>query len=285
MAISQVNLRLRTTDLRAGLQKLASVSPRCAAYLADKACFSIANRAHKAMPKVEAAQIQAEMDATGFARNPDDKDWRATNNEQRHLTTAERIVIASIHPNSAFNRRTGGVFFRQKPVFSAPAPGGGGRLTSRRGYKLGAQNRLRFFAWVEERARIMIAARKKSGGFYRLGAAVVRMIFSKNYAPVARPPSDAGGNVSNEVAAGSGSVSKAIGRVAGGTRANRAGGVAKASFWVSTPEPDSKGTQQGITRVLEPVWQRAVDAEAASINAYAEELYTQAIREAGFTVK
>jgi hypothetical protein len=80
-------------------------------------------------------------------------------------------------------------------------------------------------------------------------------------------------------------VGQAIGRVAGGTRATSTSGVARASFWVSTTEPDSKGAQQGITRVLEPTWQRALDQETAATVAYGEELFAQALRESGYTVK
>jgi len=283
MSVVRVNLKLRTSDLRPAMARLAAVSPRCARHIADKACFSIANRVHQTIRVVPAAQIQAELNQTGFARNPDDKNWRKTNQEQRHLTAAERIVLASIHPNSAFNQRTGGVFFREKPVFSSPSPGGGGRLTSRSGYKLGAQNRLRFWDWIEQHALRMIAARKSSGGFYRLGAAVVRLIFANSPAPVANPPQLIGANAGETQTSG-GKVSRANGRVAGGTRAS-SGPVARATFWVSTTEPDSKGSQQGITRVLEPTWQRAVDAETASIAKYAEDLYAQALRDAGLTVR
>lgn len=285
MSVIPVNLKLRTGDLRAANSRVANLTGRCAAYLANKTCFFVARNAHKAMPVVTAAEIEAEMNSTGFARNPKDKDWRKTNQEQRHLTTAERIVLASIHPNSKFNQRTGGVFARIAPIFSSPSPGGGGRLTARRGYKLGAQNRLRFWDWIEQRAIHMTKARKSSGGFYKLGAAVVKLIFDKFNPPIARPPSEGGGVTSGEAQPSGGNVGKAIGRVAGGTRATTTSGAARATFWVSTTEPDSKGSQRGITRVLEPVWQRAVDQETAATVAYAEKLYAQALREAGFTVK
>lgn len=285
MPVVPVNLKLRTGDLRAAKSQVADLSGKCAAYLANKACFYIARHAHKHMPVVTAAEIEADMRSTGFARNAKDKDWRKTNQEQRHLTAAERIVLASIHPNSKFNQRTGGVFARTAPIFSSPSPGGGGRLTSRRGYKLGAQNRLRFWDWIEQRALHMTKVRKKSGGFYKLGAAVVKIIFNKFIPPVARPPSEIGGAPIGEALPGGGNVSKAIGRVAGGTRATSTSGPARASFWVSTTEPDSKGSQRGITRVLEPAWQRAVDVETAATVAYAEKLYAQALRQAGFTVK
>lgn len=285
MPIAPVHLKLRMGDLNADKGRIANLSGRCAAYLANKACFYIARNAHQTMPVVTAAQIEAEMNARGYARNASDKDWRKTNKEQRHLTAAERIVLASIHPNSKFNQRTGGVFARTAPIFSSPSPGGGGRLTGRRGYNLGAQNRLRFWDWVEQRAIHMTAARKSSGGFYKLGAAVVKLIFNKFVPPVARPPSEIGGATSGEAQPGGGKVSSAIGRVAGGTRATSTSGVARASFWVSTTEPDSKGGQEGINKVLQPTWQRAVDQEAAATHAYAEQLFAQALREAGYTVR
>lgn len=285
MPVVPVHLKLRMGDLNADKSRIANLTGRCAAYLANKACFYIARNAHAAMKVVTAAEIEADMRSTGFARNSSDKDWRKTNKEQRHLTAAERIVLASIHPNSKFNQRTGGVFARTAPIFSSPSPGGGGRLTSRRGYKLGAQNRLRFWDWVEQRAIHMTKVRKKSGGFYQLGAAVVKIIFNKNIHPVTRPPSEIGGATSGEAQPGGGKVSSAIGRVAGGTRATSTRGVARASFWVSTTEPDSKGSQGGINKVLQPTWQLAVDQEAAATHAYAEQLFAQALREAGYTVR
>lgn len=281
-SLVQVKLKLSGTGLEASLRQLSGISPRLPSYLANKACKSIAIKAAKAMPVATAAKIQAEMNAVGYVRNKDDKDWRKTNNEQRHLTAAERIVLASIHPNSAFNRRTGGVFFRQKPMFSSPAPGGGGTLTGRRGYKLGAQNRLRFWAWIEERAQRMIAARKSSGGFYRLGANVVKFIFMAAKMPVSGPPIDASGI--GEAIPGAGNVSKNIGRVAGGKLATETSSVARASFWVTSTEPDSKGANTAISKVLQPVWQKAVDDEAAEIMEYAATLYIRAAERSGLKV-
>lgn len=285
MPVVPVNLKLRTADLREANSRVADLSGRCAAYLANKCCFYVAKHAHETMDVASPGKIEAEMLATGHVRNASDKDWRKTNKEQRHLTTAERIVLASIHPNSKFNQRTGGVFARTAPIFSSPSPGGGGRLTGRRGYKLGAQNRLRFWSWIEERAIHMTKARKSSSGFYKLGAAVVKLIFNKFVPPVARPPTEIGGMDSGEAQPGGGKVGQAIGRVAGGTRATSTRGPAKASFWVSTTEPDSKGHQEGINKVLQPTWQRAVDVQTASTVAYGEKLFAQALREAGYTVK
>jgi hypothetical protein len=280
----QANLRLQKGSLNASLAAIKSVSKRTSAYLANKAVLSIAIKAFDRMPVVAPGKIAADMAKVGHVRNAKDKDWRKTNNERRDLTTAERVVLASIHPGSRFNQLTGGVFKRMKPIYSSPSPGGGGRLTSARGYKLGAQNRLRFWAWVEEQAIRMTAARRSSSGFFQLGARVVRLIFSRGASPVRMPPSD-GASSGVQAMTGGGKINKAIGRVAGGTRAVGDGNIAKASFWVATTEPDSKGKNTAVTRILEPVWQRAVNDEAKDAAAYAEKLMAQALREQGFTVR
>ena len=89
-----------------------------------------------------------------------------------------------------------------------------------------------------------------------------------------------------EAVAGGGNVSKNIGRLAGGTVATGTGEYARASFWVTATEPDTKGSPGGaIYRIAQPVWQRAVDDEAASIHAYAQSLYEQAARESGIAVR
>ena len=228
------------------------------------------------MPVVTAAQIQTEMNAVGFVRNADDDDWRKTNQEQRHLTAAERIVLARMHPKSRYNQRTGGVYRLDKPIFSSPSPGGGGTLTGRGRYQLGAQNRLRFWAWVEERAEIMTKARKSSGGFYKFCAHVVSLMFRAGSGQQFTPE--------GEAMAGSGRVSRAIGKEAGGRPARGTGSVT-AMFWVRDTEPSTKGGTRGLQRVAEPVWQRALDEEAASIKAEAEKRFANLARQSGFAVR
>jgi hypothetical protein len=285
MSLVKVDLKLNTAELQRANSRIAGLSGKCAAYLANKACYYIAKHAQAIMPVVTVGEIASDMSAVGFARNSKDKDWRKTNKERRDLTAAERIVLASIHPNSRFNIRTGGVFRRQAPIFSSPSPGGGGRLTRVRGYKLGAQNRLRFWAWIEAQAIRMVAARKSSGGFYKLGATVIKVIFDKFAPPVQRPPSESGLASTAEATPYGKGASSAIGRVAGGTRATATGNRAAASFWVSTTEPDSKGAGEGFTKVLQPVWNRAVEIETGNAVAYGEKLFAQALREAGYEVR
>lgn len=276
MDTARTTIRLNKSKFSPGLQLLINSSRRMPAELLNRALYHTANRARKAMPVVTAAQIEAEMNAVGFVRNPDDKNWRKTNQEQRHLTAAERIVLARMHPKSRYNQRTGGVYRLDKPIFSSPSPGGGGTLTGRGRYQLGAQNRLRFWAWVEERASIMTKARKSSSGFYKFCAHVVSFVF--------REGTNMTVSADGEALAGSGKVSRAIGKEAGGKPARGIGKVF-ASFWVRDTEPSTKGGARGIQRVAEPVWQRALDAEAASMTAEAEKRFADLAKKSGFAVR
>lgn len=254
--MSNLVIKLNSSELSRSLARLSALSPKLSTHLADKACLSIAIKAHKTIPVVSAATIQAQMEQSKLVSGK--KSSLLT-----RITVADSIVLASMHPGSRFNRETGGVFARVKPKLSGTtAP----------------IRRLEFWEWVKSRSARMIKARKQSSGFYQLGAAVIRLIFSNTKSPV-------GMSWTGEAIAGGGNVGKAIGRVAGGSRARIVGGVAKASFWVANTEPDSKGKDTAISKVMIPKWQAAVDSETESINQYAEKLYTEAIKKAGLDVR
>lgn len=279
----QANLRLRSDLLAPALRRLIEVSPRLASHIANKACFSIAWRAEKTMPVVSPAKIASELMASkppkrvgklvgsGSLR----RGWRfggQTSGPRENVPLLALIINARVlrvdnaarsQPGlSRYNRLTGMVFARMSSPFRGKSRKAGGAAM------LAAMKRV-------------LSARRSSSGFYKLGAAVVKFIFARNPAPVRVPPGV--GSTTGEATPGTGNVSNSIGRVAGGTRAT--GNSARASFWITTTEPDSKGSNRGINQVLNPTWQRAVDSEAAAIAAYAEKLYAQSLREAGFTVK
>lgn len=263
----KVNMRLKNDDLQRSLRLLAAKSDRLPSYLANKACHWIAKRAEANMPVVPVARITAEMTAV----------TPRSSRHHRALTTAERIVIARMHPNSAFNIRTGHVFQLQPP------PGVGGSPTRNRRYKLGGQSQSKFFDWVEAHATRMIGARRSSSGFFKVCASVVKWMFHPRQTPN-RPPSDLPESL--DAQPGSGNVSKNIGRLAGGRLARGSDLSAEASFWVTATEPDTKGVPgNAIFRVAQPIWQRAVDTEAASIRGHAEKLYGAAIKSSGLVVK
>jgi hypothetical protein len=268
-----LNVKLNNSGISAGLRQLRDVSPKLSAHLANKACWGIASRAARSIKIVSPALITTQMRSTAaMAEMASGMLAAKKDRRNRSLTMAQRIVLARMHPNSRFNRMTGGVFKLERPK------GNGGSPTQNRKYKLGGQAVSKFMDWVDSRAERMIKARRSSSGFFNLGAQIIRLIFSKSKSPVR--VTELG-----EALPGGGGVSKAIGRVAGGTMAMSGGGVAKASFWVATTEPDSKGANRAIERLMLPHWQKAVDDEAAGITAYAEQLYIKAIQDAGFTVK
>lgn len=282
MSVVKVQLKIRNHDLSAALQQLGRVSDRLPSYLVNKSCNWIAIHAKEAMPVASPARIASEMAMTTAATEMKTGILAAARfRRTRSLTMAQKIVLARMHPNSKFNRDTGGVFALKPP------PGSGGGPTPSRGrYKLGGQAKTRFWEWVDEHATRMVAARRKSSGFFKFGAEVIQFIFYgvvSGKAPV-RPPSEFAGTTA-EVQPYGGKVGQAIGRVAGGIPATDGQAVARARFWVSSTEPDTKGKGGlGFKSVAEPVWQRAVDKESALTRERAEQLYAQAARECGFKV-
>jgi hypothetical protein len=130
----------------------------------------------------------------------------------------------------------------------------------------------------------MVSARRSSTGFFKVCAATVKFMFKAalRNAPTS-PASDTG--LGAEATPGTGNVSRNIGRLAGGQPAADGAVSATARWWVTATEPDTKGMgAAGLRKVAEPVWQAAVDAEAASIRDYAERAYGETIRSEGITV-
>ena len=187
-------------------------------------------------------------------------------------TVADMIVVASLHPGSNFNNRTGGVFARQMPVGFSRA--------------YGKENgKAMFWAWIREHAEVMIKARHSSSGFYAAIARAVNIGFGISLGRVngiKLPNADGNQNSGADVNKASTLLSKGLAKV---YPARGTGPIANASFSVSTTEPDTKGipANVGLDR-MSVVWQAAVDSEAKDIEAYAASLYVQMARQAGILV-
>jgi len=257
------------------------------ALLCNKACFSIGHRAFTDMPRVNKAQMDEELEATSFPVTKAGNPSRAKNPKYNFasvgpLSVGSRIALASMYNPNLYNRsyRVPGTLGLYSPLGKPP---GFNALTGNRYRrdKPGTTGQAAFWQWVFESAQRMINARHSSGGYFRLCADVVRKVFG--------PAISKSGTVSSaamtglEAIAGGGNVSKRIGVIAGGTVATREGPVARASFWVSGTEADT--VKNALVRVAKPVWERAIDAEAAGIAAYAGRLYEQSARESGIWVK
>jgi hypothetical protein len=264
----KLKLQLKNQDVAASIRALQEKSSKLPSFLVNRSCRKIAQRAAAAMPKVDPAMINQELEVATFgvtkkgdlsrAKKP-----RKVAVESGQNSFASWIVLASFYPNSKFNLRTGGVFQRTKPNTSGTAA---------------------FWQAIADNVSRMVKARRSSTGFYRLCAQVVFWMFSaatdKN--PLIREAALTG----FDALPGTGNVSKNIGKLAGGTVASGIRDDARASFWVTATEPDTKGnaTPKGIYRVAQPVWQTAVDKVAAENFAEAEAAYSQAARESGIKV-
>ena len=286
----KITVRLRNDEMRQSIRMLSERSRRLPSYIVNKAVTRVARAAADNMPVVTTGQMDSELNALvtprlssrgprrGMSLKSGKKDIQSFGpvGAGAHpdvplaaLIIQARVIRPDVGPTpgvKGYNIRTGFVFARTASPFRGVSRAAGAALM------LDAMKR-------------MLSARHKSGGFFRTCALVVWQIFrpaaSKN--PIVSAAAMTGFDA---VPSGGGSLSKAIGRLAGGTVATDVGYQAHASFWVAATEPDTKGVPGGaIYRIAQPVWQRAVDDEAASIRQYAESLYAGAARESGFTVR
>ena len=273
----QVRLKLNASGVNAAmfarLERNTRLLPDA---LANSICRGISMKAWEKMPKVSVATMDQELEVQS---NPVTKLFHETNGARGGLSRAKkpryrnivshmnsmasRIVLASFYPDSPFNIRTGGVFQRAKPASKGSEA---------------------FWNWIGQTASRMVKARHSSGGFYKACAYAVNVGFSialgkmdgARWVPSDNP--SAGGDI-NKI---SKLLSKGLAKI---TPAS--GGNGRAGFSVATTEPDTKGSpaNRGINRVLQPVWQAAVDSEARFQYAKAQKAYKAAMEDAGFVVR
>ena len=284
-------MQLKGGDLAGAIQLrlLRDKTRPLPAYLVNKAIWNIAMKAEKMMPVVLPAQMDAELNVSfsaplvrGGKPSTDKKrqmeiiqfgNRSATVKDASAMNTAFRIVLARMNPKSHYNEITGHVWQLDRPDFGRGVGRGGG-FPYRSSVAL-------FWAWVATTAERMVRARHSSSGFYRLCATVIRIIFRE---AAGKSPVKDLSFIEGVAQAGSGDVSKSINRVAGATVATGEAEMASASFWVTATEPDTKGNRGDLFRVAQPVWQRGIDEESASIRTYAESLYTKAAQDSGIKV-
>jgi hypothetical protein len=274
-------MRLKNDALSNSLRMLAAKSTHTAAYLANKACMSIAIKAVQTMPRVMPAKMDEELNAaiaTDLIRVKSGKRFSRSKKNRGYafgpvgkgaypsVPLLALIINAQANPASNFNRITGGVFARDHSPFKGLSREAGReamRMTMRR----------------------VLAARHSSSGFFKACAGVVRFIFSSavRNVPVTGIPTE---GIDAEAVPGTGNISGNINRLAGGTVATGVSDQARATFWVATTEPDTKGVPGGaLYRIAQPVWQAAVDAEAVSIKTHAMDLFSRSAAESGLKVR
>jgi hypothetical protein len=262
----RVTLKLDNSGFNAALAKLRRNSRSLPSSLVNRHVRNAAWRAYDTMPKVNPGAIDQELEVERVGVTKAGKLSKAKNPRHIHVlahptSLASLIVLASFYELSKFNVLTGKVWERSKPNTKGTEA---------------------FWQWMAATSSRMVKARRSSTGFYRACAGAVWTMFK----------AASSGNLAVRSAAmtgmdalpGSGSLSKGIGRLAGGTVAVDVGGFARASFWVSATEPDTKGERGALFRIAQPVWQRAIDAEAAKMLGYAADNYTAAAVQSGIPV-
>ena len=279
-----ITIRIKNEHALYSLRKLAVVSRRLPGYVVNKFCRESARRAYDTMPAVSASRIQSELEVSRYGVTKGGKLSKAKKPRNvaigsHESTLASRIVLARLWmPNiytgfgpegsgglgrlPGYNVFTGGVFRLEKPATKGKAE---------------------FLQWLETRSAMMVKARSQATGFYRLCADVIWHAFNAavSKSPVARTQTGGGAALS-----GGGKVSKRIGIIAGAELAASDATTARASFWVGGTTPqEHKGQDDALFRIALPVWQRAIDAEAAGTIVYAEKLYAEAARESGLDMQ
>jgi len=284
----QLTVKLDTRLLRVSMESLRGHTRKLPSGLCNSACYNIAARAKEKLSRVSTAKMDEELNVTRIgmtkagkpsnAKNPKKVyiDWQSPMNQTEGSPAgtplAMMIVLASMYPTlkgggfyggQSYNELTGQIWKRQKP---------------------GTKGRADFWQWVIDRASAMVAARHSSGGYFKLCADVVRMMFMPAIGkdPAIRALAMTGA----PAVAGGGSVTGRIGKIAGGIVAVDLGSGARASFWVSGTRPQQhKGEEDALFRIAQPVWQQAVDEVGAGNFKHATEMaYKDAARKAGLKV-
>lgn len=268
----QIRMKFNNAGMAASLRALRDKSRKVPSFLVNRSCRKIARLTMATMPVVLPSRMDAELQATmspailesGKRSTAKSRQREVVNLPQR--SAAAMIVIASMHPGSKYNIRTGNVFERKM----LPPSGA-------------MQGAWRFWQEIDVIAERMVKARHSSSGFFRLCAEVVFWMFSA--ATDKNPVISSAALTGFDALPGTGNVSKNIGKLAGGTVATGDRNNARATFWVTATEPDTKGKPGGaIYRVAQPVWQRAVDAIAAENYAEASTAYSEVSRDSGIKV-
>jgi hypothetical protein len=232
----------------------------------------VAYKAMENMPVVTPERMDQELGATSWPGLL--KSGKPSKNKKRQMENvtledrsyAAMIVIASMHPGSRFNQLTGNVWQR-----SMLAPGGS-RGTS-------FSNTVNFWEKINEIATRMVKARHKSSAFFKACAGTVVSMFKPSISRDSTTRALAMTGM-DALPYGKGSA-KDIGRLAGGTVAVDTGGGARAQFWVSATEPETKGTvlPEAIFSIAQPVWQRAIDEVAkGNMRHVAQKLYEEGVK-------
>lgn len=273
-----VNLTLNTGALGTALvAKFRSVRRSTGGYndyIANKACGMIALRVSGKpgepglMPRVGLWAIDQELEVsahgiTNTGRLSKAKRPRRVSIGSHPSSLASRIVLASFYKDSPYNIRTGQVYFRNKPATKGSDA---------------------FWEWISATAARMVKTRHSAAGFFASVAKAVNVGFGFALGKIGGnsggPLGPSLGGVPIDINTTSKMLSRGLARV---TPAS--GGNGRARFSVATTEPDTKGRGgEALKTIAQPVWQRAVDAETASILAEIRTRYGAAFAEAGIKV-
>lgn len=260
--IRQTLVLKNRAELERAIARMSVAAGTIPADQANRAVFSIAARAGARMPVTDPSRITNELQAAKaveLVKLKSGRFSRAKKNTKNFFNGSAGeaplltlIVSARANPNSHFNQITNSRYALPHSPWQ-----GVDRAT-------GAQRML-------ETMRAMFNSRIRSSGFFRTSAKVVMFLFKRQV-----PSQVATGGAASAI----GSISKRIGKIAGGQPATP--GNPTATFWVSSTSAETDG---GLFKVAQPVWQEALDYEREFLMAKAAELeYKDALKALGFKV-
>ena len=247
---------MRDAGMSEALRRMSIASNKLPAEVCNRAVFSMAIKAKKNMPVVSASKIQSELESQKIM-------------PLMMSASGKRFLKAKKLLETVFFKEFGGAPLLALIIQSRVRSGGFWNIPSSPWAGVsraeGAQQML-------DAMRHVYNARVRSSGYFKACASVIYLVF-KNSIGQSRPPESGGG-----VHSGEGSLSRRIGKIAGGTPATGKG-KASATFWFASPTPDTKAA---IYKIAQPVWERAMEDEAKFVMAKAiEKEYRDAAKAIG----
>lgn len=175
----ELSASVDASRLRSAIPEIVAFGRRTLVEQCVTSAAFICQRAQQLTPTTPLSRIDADMQAQySTAVNKNGELSRNKRKQQANMSLPERgaaemIVVARMHPNSKFNRMTGGKWLLQKPALNAS------KFVRAYGESGGSMAKQVFWNWVAAAAERMVRARRSSKDFLKAGwKPSIRKLFS-----------------------------------------------------------------------------------------------------------
>jgi len=249
---AQVQIRLKNApQLHAALRRLSIATGKLPAQVINRAVMSIAIRAQSRMPVTGPETIRGSLEAI------------KTPIVLKSGKVSKSKKTTSFSASGKATGKNAGVPLLALIIQARSNPGYTG-FWKRAESPWKGKDRAAGAAAMLATMRRHLSVRLSSRGFFKACAGTVKALYGR-----------ATGKATGRLAA-------RIGKLAGGTIAT-GNTNAKATFWVTATRPDTKSNRDALRKIAQPVWQEALDHEAAFVlKKAAEAEYKAAARALGF---